>query len=197
MASNKRWARLGFVLILLASSCGTGSSDGPASSVESPEMGTDRSTPPGAPRSRGSRDKWIVRALIRFARSPGPETVAAVPLADDGVWLGLADRLLVRRSPEELKEPRAWVLQAEHFRAYVGPFSALDLLARTEKTTVSLGPHPHCASPPMPAPKRVSDLRRVSVQPRDSESCLQWWTVDLFVMPGAEIKAVTLDLWEP
>jgi hypothetical protein len=121
-----------------------------------------------------------------------------VPLVDDAVWLGLADRLLAKRSPAVLTEPEAWVLQSEHFRAYVGPFSALDLLARPkEKTTVSVGVHPHCASPPVPPPKRVAHLRRVSVQPRDSESCLRWWSVDVFVRPGGEIKAVTLDLWEP
>jgi hypothetical protein len=202
MASNTRSAQfLGLVLAMLASSCGTGSSDGPASSLESPETRTVQSSPPRTPTGRGKtptgQDQGIVRALIRFARSPGPKTVAMVPLADDGVWLGLADQLLVRRSPNELIEPEAWVLQSELFRAYVGSFSAPDLLARTEKATVSAGPHPHCASPPVPPPQEVAQLRRVSVQPRDIESCLKWWTVDVFVRPGGEIKAVTLDLWEP
>lgn len=148
-------------------------------------------------KSPTGRDKRIVRALIRFARSPGPEKVAMVPFADNGVWLGLADRLSVKRSITELTEPEAWLLQAEPFRAYVGPFSALDLLAGAEKTTVSVGPHRHCASPPVPPPERVAHLRRVSVQPRDTESCLQWWTVDIFVASGGKIEAVTLDLWEP
>jgi len=43
----------------------------------------------------------------------------------------------------------------------------------------------------------VADLRRVSVLPRDMESCLQWWTVDLFLTLDGKIAAVTLDLWEP
>ncbi len=143
------------------------------------------------------RDKRIVRALIHFARAPGPQTAASVRLADDGVWLGLADRLLVRRPTKRLTKPEAWLLQSELFRAYVGPFSALDLLARATKTTVSVGPRRHCASPPVPAPPRVADLRRVSVQPRAAASCLRWWTVDVFVSSGGEIEAVTLDLWEP
>jgi hypothetical protein len=182
---------LGLVLTLLASACGTG----PFSPPET------RTSPPGTPTGQGQtpsgQDMRIARALIRFARSPGPETADMVPLADDGVWLGLADRLLVMRPANELTEPDAWVLQSELFRGYVGPFSALDLLAGPEKTTVVVGPHPHCASPLVPPPKRVVHLRRVSVQPRDTESCLQWWTVDVFLSPGGEIKAVTLDLWEP
>ncbi len=164
-------------------------------------MRTIQSSPPGTfigqDKTPARRDKRILRALIRFARAPGPETAAMVPLADDGVWLGLADRLLAKRSIKELTDPEAWLLQAESFRAYVGPFSALDLLARARKITVSVGPHPHCASPPVAAPARVADLRRVSIQRRDTESCLQWWTVDVFVSSGGTIQAVTLDLWEP
>jgi hypothetical protein len=190
---------LGLLLTLLASSCGTGSGDGSASSP--PETRTIQSSPLGTRTGQGKaptgQDKRIARALIRFARSSGPETVVMVPLADDGVWLGLADGLLVGRSSKELAEPEAWVLQARLFRAYVGPFSALELLVRRGKTTVTVGPHPHCASPPVPAPRRVAHLRRVSIQPRDVGNCLQWWTVEVFVTPGGEIKAVTLDLWEP
>lgn len=131
----------------------------------------------------------------------------AVPFSPEGVWLGLADRLLVRRSPEELADPQAWILDDEGFRGegeqgfrgYVGPFSALDLLSEAERVTVSIGPHRHCASPPVPPPEEMADLRRVSVQPRFEEaySCLDWWTVDLFVTADGEIAAVTLDLWEP
>jgi hypothetical protein len=190
---------LGLVLALVASFCGTGPPDGSASSPL--ETRTTQSTPPGTPTGQGKtpagQDERVVRALIRFAHSPSPEAAAMVPWAEDGVWLGLADRLLVRRSTKELPEPEAWLLHSELFRGYVGPFSALDLLGGPEKTTAAVGPHPHCASPPVPPPKRVVHLRRVSVQPRDTESCLQWWTVDIFVRPGGEIKAVTLDLWEP
>jgi hypothetical protein len=143
------------------------------------------------------RDKRLIRALIRFAQSPSPETVTAVPLADDGVWLGLADRLLMRRSAAELADPKAWELDVEVFRAYVGPFSALEFLARPEPTIISVGPHPHCVSPPVPPPTEVVNLRRLSVQPTDRESCLLWWTVDTFVTAGGEIKAITLDVFEP
>lgn len=144
------------------------------------------------------RDRRVVKALIKFAEAQDEETMAKVPVARKGLWLGLADRLIVRRSAEELADAKVWRLRAtEGFRAYIGPFSALDLLAAPGPTVVSLGSHPHCASPPMPPPAKVADLRRVSVQPEDTESCLQWFTVDLFLNASGKIAALTLDLWEP
>lgn len=71
--------------------------------------------------------------------------------------------------------------------------------AEARDVVVSVGPHPHCASPPVPAPAEVASLRRVSVQPspESGDSCLSWWTVDLFLTPEGEVAAVTLDIWEP
>ena len=54
-----------------------------------------------------------------------------------------------------------------------------------------------CASPPGPAPPAVSGLLRRNIQPRDVSSCLQWFAVDVFVDESGEIRAVTLDHWEP
>lgn len=84
---------------------------------------------------------------------------AALPLAADGVSLGLADRLEPARSPGELAEPASWLLQQEAFPGYVGPFSALELLAGGQALEGAVGPHPHCVSPPVPAPEAVAQLR--------------------------------------
>jgi hypothetical protein len=97
----------------------------------------------------------------------------------------------------DLVRPDTWVLREDGFRGHVGPFSALDLLAREVPTIISLGPHPHCASPPVATPTDLAGSRRVSVQPKDIDSCVLWWTVDLFVSPAGRIEAVTLDLWNP
>ncbi|MGH2709720.1 MAG: hypothetical protein ACRDH9_00745 [Actinomycetota bacterium] len=148
-----------------------------------------------------------MQQLIRFAESPQPESFAAVPFAES-VWLGLSRRLVVNHPREMLADPSSWVLSAPHFRAYVGPFSALDLLAEMDarfgpdappagSLEVNVGPHPHCASPPVPPPARLKDLRRVSAQPTDIDSCILWWTVDAFVDVNGTIRAITLDLWEP
>jgi hypothetical protein len=159
---------------------------------------TERSVP--IPSTAGPRttvaDEALVHALVVFARAPGAEALRSVPLADK-VRLGLSDRLMTERSSLDLVRADAWVLSADVFRGHSGPFSALDLLAKDGSTTVSVGPHPHCASPPVPPPTDLLGSRRVSVQPKDIDTCVLWWTVDLFVSSGGRIEAITLDLWDP
>lgn len=146
-----------------------------------------------------------IESLIRFAQSPGAESFASVSFADE-VALGLGDQLVVRHSAAALAEPAAWVLDADGFRARTGPVSALEILAEWDfkavgifvrELSVTVGPYPRCASPPMPAPAELTDLRRVSVQPVGSIPCLRWWSVDLFLTDEGRIAAATLDLFEP
>ena len=137
-------------------------------------------------------------ALIAFARAPSDTTWRDVPFAAS-VGLGLGPTLEATRSADELREPGAWTLAVDLFRARAGFASALELIASEDgRLQVLHGPHSHCASPaPVPAPPQVSGLRRVAVQPRDADGCLDWWTVDAFVDGKGRIRAVTLDLWEP
>jgi hypothetical protein len=162
---------------------------GPSSSAPQPTTVGPRETPTAA-------EQALVRALVEFARAPGPGTLGAALLADR-VKLGLSDRLMIERTSPDLVRPDAWVLSANPFRGHVGPFSALELLARNVPTTVTVGPHMHCASPPVPPPTDLAQLRRLSVQPNGIDTCVLWWTVDLFVSSAGRIEAVTLDLWEP
>jgi len=141
-------------------------------------------------------DERLVGAFAAFARAPDAGTLAGVPFAEK-VRLGLSDRIVTERASLDLVRPDAWVLQEVPFRGRVGPFSARDLLATNVPTTISVGPHPHCASPPVPPPADLVGSRRVSVQPTGIDTCLLWWTVDLFVSPAGRIEAVTLDLWDP
>jgi hypothetical protein len=46
-------------------------------------------------------------------------------------------------------------------------------------------------------PEGLESLRQQSVQPAKTDSCLEWFSVDLFVNEDGEIAAVTLDLYEP
>jgi hypothetical protein len=89
------------------------------------------------------------------------------------------------------------VLHARIFRAYVGPFSALELIADDRRLVFRAGVHRHCVSPPVPPPRAVASLRRLSIQPRRFDSCLGWFTVDAFVTDSGEIEAITLDASEP
>jgi hypothetical protein len=154
-------------------------------------------TPSATPtRSPSPAEQALADAFVRFAVAPNAATLAGVPFAER-VSLGLGEQLLVQRSREELARPDAWMLQVEHFRAHVGPFSALELLARPTQTVVVAGPHPHCASPPMSPPPQVAGSRQISIQPTGIDTCLLWYTVDLFFDPAGEVVAVTLDLWDP
>lgn len=156
-----------------------------------------RPLPTAVPRGMPTAaDERLVGALVEFARAPGARTLAAVPFADR-VRLGLSDRLMTERASFDLVRLDAWVLQQVPFRGHVGPYSALDLLAKSGPTIIWVGPHPHCASPPVPPPADLVASRRVSVQPTGIDTCLLWWTVDLFVSPAGRIEAVTLDLWDP
>ncbi len=91
------------------------------------------------------------------------------------------------------------MLDIEHFRARVGPFSSLEALASLHDYTVTVGPHPHCASPPQAAPDGYGNHTRIGLQPvlDDDASCLDWYTVDLFVSSTGAVEAITFDTWEP
>jgi hypothetical protein len=198
-----RRAAASVVLILIAAGCvmersepiASAAPHGPTATAEARASSSQPTT--AAPlETPTATDEGVVQALAAFARAPGAGAFAAVRFADK-VRLGLSDRLITERASAELLLRDAWVLREEPFRGHVAPFSALDLLARNVPTTISIGPHPHCASPPVPPPTDLVRLRRVSVQPTGIDTCLLWWTVDLFISPTGRVEAVTLDLWDP
>lgn len=153
----------------------------------------------------------LIRDFIAFAVEPSAKTAAALPFAST-VRLGLSRTIEATLVDSDARQAIEWVLEAKYFRAHTGPFSALQLVQRHAReaksravrlsggaSQVSVGDHPHCASPPVPAPNGIQGLRRVSVQPsqRSIDSCLSWFTVDLFLNETGNIAAVTLDIWEP
>lgn len=150
---------------------------------------------PGCEAETDSDD--VLDGLVAFAREPNDATWASVPFADR-VQLGLGDRLLNTVSAQALRDPAAWTLDVDLFRAGVGPFSALEPLATNDRPLeYGEGSYRRCASPPRPPPRAVSRLRRLSIRPREPASCLQWFAVDVFLDESGNIRAVTLDLWEP
>ncbi len=125
-------------------------------------------------------------------------TVDTFPLAlADTVLIGLGDQLLVERSSTELATASAWELNLEPFRGRTGPYSALDLLAQTGETEIIVGPHDHCAAPPAAISPEISFASHLSIQRTGIDSCLDWFTVDLFFDSSGSVVAITLDLWEP
>lgn len=133
--------------------------------------------------------------LREFARQPTEEKLEAVPFADE-VALGLGESVVTVLPDKELRSPPSWVLEMPGFRAYTGPFDVLESLRDPRPAKVSMGPHPHCASPPRSAPEGYADAQRISTQPENIDSCLQWYSVDVFVR-DEQVTAVTYDVWEP
>ena len=186
------------------------STSGRPSAAPSPKPSGQPSTSRPAPTVK-DEDLRLIRDFVAFAARPSAETAERLPLADE-VQLGLSRDLKATLDVAETSDASAWVLNATYFRAYTGPFSALESIQRhadeSRSTSVrgrgaafhvSVGDHPHCASPPVPAPRGLEHHRRVSVQPSASsiDSCLSWFTVDLFLNVVGSIEAVTLDLYEP
>jgi hypothetical protein len=143
-------------------------------------------------------EEQLIDAFVEFAARPSDTTFAALPLAET-VALGLGSEIISVVAKSTLRDAGTWELDLEHFRAAVGPFSAFPRLARMGDYQVIVGPHNHCASPPLPAPAGYEDLTRISIQPADGsiDSCLMWTTVDFFVSPDGEVAAITHDFWEP
>lgn len=166
----------------------------------SPEGGEGRAVPGGTDESESptSADQALIAQFLEFANHPDQERAETLPLSAQ-VQLGLGQDLRVKRSRFDLARADAWSINVEHFRAYSGPFSALDVARDAPGTVISVGEHTRCASPSEPAPVGTEHLRRVSVQPEPSayDSCLKWWSVDLFVNADGQIEAVTLDAYEP
>lgn len=158
-------------------------------------------------------DTQLVDDFMAFALDPRSSASQGLPLSPEGVRLGLGENLVKELVPGEADDPASWRITMDSgFRGYVGPFSALKTVRShvqgrgggpgpmtSGDITVSVGPHPHCASPPVPAPSGMTDERRVSFQPADDSitSCLAWFSVDFFLDSDRNIVAVTLDLWEP
>lgn len=219
-------AVIGASLLLLAAcggeartAAGTGSGEDSPSAATSPlssptsapprEAAPQTSTPSPKPTPTGE-DERLMRDFVSFAVDPSPETASRLPLANE-VALGLSRDIESTLDMSEAADTSAWVIRAKYFRAYTGPFTALELIQRHAEEAgsdsvgsrgvfqVSVGQHPHCASPPVPAPREFKDYRRVSVQPSHSsiDSCLSWFTVDLFLDEQGSVAAITLDLWEP
>lgn len=187
-------------VVVLVAGCGTTTTtagDEPSTAPpSSPAPSASASASASAVAQPTDEDLALARALEALSNDPGPETLAQVPFAPE-VALGLARRLEPPRARDQLAARAGWSIDAAQFRGYVGPFNALEHLTGA-RVDVTVGPQPHCAGPPVPAPPGLERLHRVVLQPAAGtiDSCLDWFSVDLFVDDGT-VVAVTLDLWEP
>jgi heat shock protein HslJ len=155
-----------------------------------------RSADPAHPSDADATESELaLRDAFAAAANASPIDVASLSITSD-IELGLGVELVASRAPSELSDPGSWRLDADGFRARTGPFSAMELIGTATDLELSVGPHDHCASPPTAIAPELRDLRHVSFAPAEATSCLEWFTVDVFLDDGV-VVAITLDLWEP
>ncbi len=138
----------------------------------------------------------LIDAFVAFAADPSATTIAALPLADE-VGIGIGNVIESTQTVDALSDRLAWEIDRDEYDGYAGPFSVLLLDVADRPLDITVGPHPRCAAPPVEAPEGFEDYRRLSIQPSDATSCLEWWTVDFFLDPEGTIEAITLDLFGP
>lgn len=132
----------------------------------------------------------VATALLGFARG-GP-----LPAIADTVTLRLGNQVSEVRTADELADPSGWIVDAEVFNGYGGPFDILEPLRRDPFVRVTEGAIPHCAAPVVdwwPS----EDPAQVNVEPIGTDSCIEWYAVTMRVEPDGLISEVVLDLWEP
>ena len=148
------------------------------------------------PSPAGPADLDVLGRVLAFARTPSQSAVEQIPFATE-VALGLGDRVDKVAARADLVDPASWVLDRRAYGGRDGPFSVLNTLRDGGKTAVVSGPHNHCASPPLPMPAGFEQTRRISGQPTDIDSCINWWSVDLLLDADGRIAAVLLEIWDP
>lgn len=134
--------------------------------------------------------------LIAFAWNPTREHFDQIPFAGDTVQLALGTEVVKTVPIDELAKPANWWLDVEYFEAFVGPFSALDVLS-WQTLTPTVGEHKKCVSPPTPAPAGLAHRTQVAIQPDGIDTCIRWFAVDLYLDDRNQILAVRLDRFQP
>jgi hypothetical protein len=215
-----RWCAV-LLLAVLVGACGSASQaepSPPGATGQPSTAGPSASTSPIATALPvGSQvtpeDAELIDAFVAFALNPDATALGRLALSPDGVRLGLGKDLLLELPVTEADSASAWQLRPEgNFRGHAGSFSVLESVRRhveqdaqdsamrtSGDIQMSLGEHPHCAGPPVPPPRGLEAMRRVSLQPAGDSitSCIAWFTADLFLDRDRNIVSVTLDLWEP
>ena len=151
------------------------------------------------------RDKRLIDALISFAENPDRDRLAALPLAQEvALLIGCTQESTLSRN--QAQKLTRWDTFINDYGLTAGPYNALRYIRQHAKRSatgasafdVRLGARQRCAGPAVTAPAEYRSFRRVSVQPSLSagESCLAWFSVDLYLGSTGQIEAVAVEQWE-
>jgi len=159
-----------------------------------------------------AQDQKRAEALIALAVTPNPNEGALQELnLAPGATATLGQGEFSRMLSGYPIGRDSWLLDPpDPFRAQSGPFSALAVLSdRLQHSDIaqgpdglthaklSVGPHPRCVGPNTKVPAQWAKYRQVSIQPKDPQGCLDWFSVDLYLDAGGRVHVVDLDLFEP
>lgn len=131
--------------------------------------------------------------------------MADLPFAPE-VHLGLRDAIDKTVPRAKLADRASWRIDREEFAAAVGPFDATATLrdfasrhTEIDPFTIGVGDYPHCNNRQVFRAPELTGLARVTIQPRDGtiDSCISWFSVDLYLGDAGRISAVTMDHGEP
>lgn len=155
------------------------------------------------PQPPTTRDRALAREFVAFATHPDAVTAAHVPWAPV-VRLGLGEDLYAEVPRAALTDASTWEIDVDAY-GRLGPLDALEPVRRqvlrdgASTVRVSVGPHPLCQDAPTPSPSRFEQDRRIALQPapRTTDSCRDWFAVDLYVDRSGQVVGVTLEHWEP
>lgn len=147
----------------------------------------DQATVPSADANR------LALEVVAFAQG----STVPPPLAET-VLLRLGNQETVTRTGTELADRAKWVIDAADFEGFAGPFDPLGVIAARPEVTVSEGPIPHCAAPPIDWWPGADLVRpQINLEPVGIDSCIQWYAVALRVNASGEIQEIILDLFGP
>jgi hypothetical protein len=185
-----RLAAVGLVLMLVAA-CSDDSGEGSATTTT-----VASSTTPEPGGAVTDDDRKLADDFIAWARSQSER----VPPLADSLRLLLGPEVHTEVVLSDPYDRSGWVLSTEQddlWRAYIGPFEPLDHLAGPRNVSVVSGPHQTCNVPAVDAPADLASLRQITIEATDVDSCLQWYSIRLFVNDAGLVEAVIFDAYEP
>lgn len=198
--SMKRTAALAVAAMVIASACTVAADPDPTATSTSTVPSTTSTTPP-APTTTVALEppngfELGRTALQSLSLSAGDD----VDLDDLGfaptLLLGVHNVLSVERTLDDLSSADGWTIGVSEYAGFSGPFNPLEVLRSGGPLLIEEGSHPHCAGPPLDPPSGFEDATRVHAQPKNVDSCIDWFSVDLWIVAG-QIQAVTLELFGP
>lgn len=156
----------------------------------------DRPAVPASDRTISAAHRNAIDAFIRFAHEPSEATAAAVTFGEV-VGIGLGGDLLRDLDAVERADRLSWKLPLDNRWGRDGSASALDLLGTTPSLGLTRDRIDSCASEAGPGPASMASLTRLTLEPADIDTCLNWFAVDLFLDDGGAVVGVTVELWDP